>query len=76
MRDWVRPFKPLNGTGVTGNNLQQPNKVSDDFYNNTLEGWFNAAAFRSPTSTRERSAGSRRRPARRASMQFGIKYDF
>jgi hypothetical protein len=39
----------LTGIGVTGNNLQRPNKVSDDFYRKTLTNWFNAAAFAQPT---------------------------
>jgi Carboxypeptidase regulatory-like domain len=40
----------LTGIGVTGNNLQRPNKVSDDFYKKTLTNWFNAAAFAQPGS--------------------------
>jgi hypothetical protein len=40
----------LTGIGVTGNNLQRPNKVSDDFYNKTLESWFNPAAFAQPAA--------------------------
>ena len=38
----------LTGIGVTGNNQQRPNKVSDDFYQKTLTNWFNAAAFAQP----------------------------
>jgi hypothetical protein len=38
----------LTGIGVTGANLQRPNKVSDDFYLKTLTNWFNAAAFSQP----------------------------
>jgi len=38
------------GIGVTGNNRQRPNKVSDDFYTKTLTNWFNSAAFAQPGS--------------------------
>ena len=40
----------LTGIGVTGNNQQRPNQVSDDFYQKTLTNWFNAAAFAQPAS--------------------------
>ncbi len=38
------------GIGVTGNNRQRPNKVSDDSYTKTLTNWFNSAAFAQPGS--------------------------
>jgi hypothetical protein len=38
----------LTGIGVTGNNQQRPNQVSDDYYKKTLTNWFNAAAFAQP----------------------------
>jgi hypothetical protein len=38
----------LTGIGVTGNNRQRPNQVSDDFYRKTVTSWFNPAAFANP----------------------------
>ena len=40
----------LTGIGVTGNNRQRPNQVSDDFYTKTLTNWFNSAAFAQPAN--------------------------